>query len=121
MFAGVAFLSAIFITGFVFLSAICIAGLLIVNRNLRLVRSRLDQLARQYANRVFLLNLNRVQPDQIVPPTSAPSIVPDPNPGSAQTEILRRRIRLVGIEGAVQSEHPSTSPPLSGREPRRYQ
>jgi hypothetical protein len=112
--------------GFALLSAICIAGLLIVSRQLRLVRSRLDQLVRQYdelANRVLLLTLNRVQPDQIVPPTSATSIAPDPNPGPAETDTRRSPIirQVVGIEGAVQSEHPSGSPPFPGREPRRYQ
>jgi hypothetical protein len=110
--------------GFALLSAICITGLLIVFRQLRLVRKRLYQLVRQYnelANRVFLLTLNRVQPDQIAPPTSAPSIAADPNPGSAQTGILGSPIRLVDIEGVVKSEHQSTSPPLSGREPRGYQ
>jgi hypothetical protein len=34
--------------GFAHLSAVCITGLLIVFRQLRLVRSRFDQLVRQY-------------------------------------------------------------------------
>jgi hypothetical protein len=110
--------------GFALLGAVCITGLLIVFRQLRLVRTRLDQLVRQYnelANRGLLLTLNRVQVDRIVPSTPATSIAPDPNLGSAQTEIDRSPIQLVDTEALAKSEHPSGSPPFPGREPRRYQ
>jgi hypothetical protein len=111
--------------GFALLGAISIAALMIVFRRLRSLKRRLDRLVRQYdelANRVLLLTLNRVQAEPIVSPTLAPSIAPDPNPGPAPAEIRRLPTRqLVGIEGAVKSEHPSTSPPFPGREPRGYQ
>jgi hypothetical protein len=110
--------------GFALLGAIFIAALMIVLRRLRSFKRRLDQLVRQYnelANRVLLLTLNRVQADTIVPPLSALSIASGAKPGSAQTEIGGAPIRLVDTEGLAKSEHPSESPPFSGREPRRYQ
>ena len=111
--------------GFALLAAIFIAGLLIAFRRLRSLKRRLDRLVVDHnilANRALLSTLNRVHAEPIVSPTLAPSIAPDPNPGPAPTEIRRLPTRqLVGIEGAVKSEHPSTSPPFPGREPRGYQ
>jgi hypothetical protein len=110
--------------GFALLGAIFIAGLLIVFRRLRSLKRRLDRLVVDHdllASRVLLFTLNRAHAEPIVPPTSAPSIAPNPNPGPAQTEIGRSPIRLVDIEGVVQAEHRSTSPALSSREARRYQ
>jgi hypothetical protein len=116
----------VFEFGFALLAAIFIAALMIVFRRLRSLKTRLDRLVLDHnilANRALLFTLNRVQAEPIVSPTLAPSIAPDPNLGSPQLEIGRSPIirRVVGIEGAVQSEPPSGSPPFPGREPRRYQ
>jgi hypothetical protein len=112
--------------GFALLGAIFVAALMIVFRRLRALKWRLDRLVVDHnilANRALLFTLNRVHAEPIVPPTSAPSIAPDPNPALAQTEIRPSPIirRVVGIEGGVKSEHPSENPPFPGREPRGYQ
>jgi len=84
--------------GSVVFTGLIATGLLIGFKKLRLLQTRLDQLARDHdslANRMLLLRLNRLGDEPIAPTSPAPKADAQPDVQEHRTEMGRRPTRSI--------------------------